>query len=74
MTKSKEIANNIKDYYKEKGNNCYVREKRVVNEDFISILNEYDKLLSSVSIEDIINIEKIILSNYKEMVIENYEN
>ena len=40
--------------------------------DFISILNEYEKIVDITNNgEDLMKIEKIIISNYEEMVIED---
>ena len=41
------------------------------NKSFISILKEYDKIINLVSDKDIDEIQRIIISNYKEMVLGN---
>lgn len=74
ITKNKKIANKIKEYYEKLGNNCNVSEKRVTNNEYINTLNEYDKVLLIANEKDLINIEKIVLANYEEMVLQTNEN
>ena len=72
ITKNKKTAENIKVYYESLANNIYIKEKYVSNYSFLNILTEYDKITSIASNgEDLIGIEKIVISNYKEMVVEN---
>lgn len=72
ITKNEEIAKKIKVYYEKLNNNIYVREKYVDNYSFLNILTEYDKIC--IAIDDnknLIDIERIVISNYKEMILEN---
>ena len=71
ITKNNQIARKIKEHYDKKGNNIYVKENIIDNKSFLSILGEYDKIIDIASDNDIEEIEKIIISNYKEMVLEN---
>ena len=71
ITKNNQIAKKIKEHYDKKGNNIYVKENIVDNKSFLSILGEYDKIIDIASDNDIEEIEKIVISNYKEMVLEN---
>ena len=71
ITKDKEIASTIKEYYENKGYSIYVKESLIDNSSFLSVLGEYDKIISITSEDDIPDIEKIVISNYKEMVLEN---
>lgn len=71
ITKDKEIASKIKEYYEKQGYSIYVKENIINNNSFISILGEYDKIINITSPGDITEIEKIVISNYKEMVLEN---
>lgn len=71
VTKDKEIASKIKEHYEKKGYSIYVKESILENETFLSVLGEYDKIINITSPKDIEEIEKIVLSNYKEMVLEN---
>ena len=71
ITKNNQIAKKIKEHYDKKGNNIYVKENIVDNKSFLSILGEYDKIIDIASDNDIEEIEKIVISNYKERVLEN---
>lgn len=70
VTKKQEIVSKIKGFYEKKYNNITVKEKLVNEDSFLTILNEYDKMIEISTIErDITTIEKIVMSNYKEMVL-----
>ncbi len=70
VTKNIKIANKIKELYEKDGNNISVIDKNVNSEEFLTILSEYDKIaLIANRDDDLIEIEKIIMANYKEMVI-----
>ncbi len=71
ITKSNENIQKIKEFYDKKGNNIYVKESIENNKAFISILKEYDKIIGIAENNDIEEIEKIVISNYKEMVLED---
>ena len=71
LTKAKEIAAKIKEYYRKKGYSIYIKENIIDNKSFISVLTEYDKIINITSEEDIKEVEKIVISAYKEMVLEN---
>lgn len=71
ITKSSENIQKIKELYEKQGNNIYVKEEIQSNKSFISILKEYDKIINLVSDKDIDEIQRIIISNYKEMVLGN---
>lgn len=71
ITKSNQIAKKIKEHYKKKGNSIYVKENIIDNKSFLSVLGEYDKIIDITSDNDLEEIEKIVISNYKEMVLEN---
>ena len=71
ITKNNQIARKIKEHYDKKGNNIYVKENIIDNKSFLSVLGEYDKIIDIASDNDIEEIEKIVISNYKEMVLEN---
>ncbi len=68
ITKDEKIAQKIQDYYQKNGNNSNIEEKTIDNQTFLSVLGEYDKVAKiATSDKDLIQIEKIVLSNYKEM-------
>lgn len=71
ITKSSEIAGQIKELYEKDGYSIYVKESIENNKSFLSVLGEYDKVIGIASSNDIKEIEKIVLSNYKEMVLED---
>lgn len=71
ITKDKQIASRIKEYYEKDGYSIYVKENILDNKQFLSILGEYDKIIDITSESDIPEIEKIVISNYKEMVLES---
>lgn len=71
ITKNEKIAEKIKDYYGKTSNNVVIQEKNVTNESFLNLVAEYDKITSiTTSDKDLISIEKIVISNYKEMILE----
>lgn len=75
ITKNKENADKIKEFYKDSFNNISIREKYVSNEVFLTELKEYDKVISIVTKEKDLNaVQKIIFSNYKEMVLKDDTN
>ena len=47
----------------------YVREKYINNANFVSVLSEYDKLIDVASLNSFADLQKIVLSNYKEMIL-----
>lgn len=71
ITKNSEIAKRIKEYYTKKGYSIYIKEIIENNKAFLSILSEYDRIILLASDNDMREIEKIIISNYKEMVLNN---
>lgn len=71
ITKNSQIAKRIKELYKKDGYSIYVKENIEGNKSFLSVLSEYDKIIDIASDNDLKEIEKIVISNYKEMVLEN---
>ena len=71
ITKSQNIAKRIKEFYEKNDYSIYVKEELINNKSFLSILGEYDKIIDITSENDLPEIEKIVISNYKEMVLEN---
>ena len=71
VSKKENIASRIKTYYESDNKSIYIKEKNIANASFLNILTEYDKITSiATNDRDLINIEKIVLSNYKEMVLQ----
>ena len=62
ITKSEEIAKKIKELYQERG-------IKINNEEFLNNVTQFDILLNEAkTLEEIITIEKIILSNYDDLI------
>ena len=75
ITKSKENSQKIKEFYSDTYNNISVREKYVDNETFVIQLKEYDKVVSIITkLDDLSSVQKIIFSNYEEMVLKSDSN
>lgn len=73
MSLNKKIATRIKEYYEDKGYNIYIEKQLISNEDFTTSLVEYDKILNiSNDDKDIEIIEKVVISSYKELVVDEY--
>lgn len=69
ITGNYENSLKVKEFYKEKGYDIYVRENNIKNERFISVLSQYDILLSDSNIDNFDSICNQILSSYEELVI-----
>lgn len=75
ITKIKKQAERIKVYYESLGNNVYIKERKLTNNPFLNILDEYDKITTIASNDDdLISIERIVLSNYEEMILQDESN
>lgn len=70
ISSSKDTIKDIEAYYQKKDYKTYIKEKQVTNESFLSILKEYEKIIKIAKEKDKIPIERIILSNYEELVLE----
>ena len=51
ITANKENADKIKNYWNKKGYDIYVKEKTIDNKSFVTILNQYDEILSKTNDE-----------------------
>lgn len=69
ITKNHDNALKIKEFFKEKGYDIYIRENNIKNNSFISVLNQYDILLSGSDKDSIESICNQVLSSYEELVI-----
>ena len=66
ITRNKDTAEYIKTSYE---------NKKFNSKTFINLLNEYDKVAKiSSNTDDLFTIEKIVISNYKETVLQNDSN
>jgi hypothetical protein len=69
ITKDKDIAFKIKELYEERGYKINVKEKKVNNEEFSNNVSQFDILLKEVTtFDEIITIERIVLSNYDDLI------
>lgn len=69
MTKSQNNANKIKEKYKQENITTYIVEKNITNSDFITILKQYDDVLTKTDDTKTIKvIENQVLANYKEYI------
>lgn len=72
ITTSMENANKIKKIYENKNININIEPQKIDNDEFLSNLEQYDILISSVnSDESIISINEVVLSSYDEIVLGN---
>lgn len=69
ITSNLKDAEKLKDIYKKNYNNTFIEKEYITNKQFITLLLEFEKIFSIASNEDKIKIQKIVLSNYKEMVL-----
>ena len=73
VSKNKKNAEKIKEFYKQKGYSTYIKEKITDNKEFLTILGQYDELLSSVKEDKTIEVIcNQILAKYEEMVNNEY--
>ena len=69
ITKLENIAKRIKTSYEKNYKQVSIKEINVNNNSFLNILGEYDKITTIASNDkDLLDIEKIVISNYKEMI------
>ena len=59
----------IKDIYEEKDYSVIVKPVVVDNVEFISNLEEFDKLILEVDSSNVVSIMNVILSSYEEIVL-----
>ncbi len=68
ITSNLSNASNIEKYFNSKGYKVFIEEKTIKDKKFLSILNEYDRIFTVIDKDNIENILKIVIENYKEMV------
>ena len=75
ISKNKDTAEYIKTSYEDKKFKSKIVVKYINDKTFINLLNEYDKVAKiSSNANDLFTIEKIVISNYKETVLQNDSN
>ncbi len=69
MTKNSSNLDKLKSYYQNLGYDIYIKEIKVDNEEFLSILDQYDNLLSKTEDQETIKtICSKVLQKYEELV------
>lgn len=69
ITKDVENAKKIKNIYKNKGYDIYIKEKNLSNEEFSSNITQFDLLINSTNNEEeILKITEVVLANYEEII------
>ena len=69
ITKNIDVAKKIKELYEERGYKIKIIEKRLKNEEFSNNVTQFDILLKDAkTFDEILTIEKIILSNYDDLI------
>jgi sulfur transfer complex TusBCD TusB component (DsrH family) len=71
MTHNKNNVDILEEYYMSKGNDIYVRELTTNNLEFLELIKQYDILLQSGGNNELLQIEKQVLSKYEELVLQN---
>jgi hypothetical protein len=72
ITYNKDNVSKLEGYYVSKGNDIYVRELKTDNPEFLELLKQYDLLLeSSGGDNELLQIEKQILSHYEELILKD---
>ena len=68
ITKEKEVAEKIKEIYKEKGYLVSIKEKIIPSREFLENVSQFDLLVENAKTEEeILKIEEVILANYHEL-------
>lgn len=69
ITKDEKNAKKIKQIYTEKGYDIYIKEQKLLNEEFSSNVTQFDLLISNTSnSEEILTITEVVLANYEEII------
>ena len=69
ITKNIDVAKKIKELYEERGYKIKIKEKQLKNEEFSNNVSQFDILLKeATTFDEVLTIEKIILSNYDDLI------
>jgi hypothetical protein len=72
ITHNKNNVDRLEGYFHSKGNDIYVRELTTNNTEFLELIDKYDLLLESSSGDkELLQIEKQVLSKYKELILKD---
>ncbi len=69
ITKKIENANKIKEYFNSAGYDINIKENKVTNGVFVSIVNQYDLILNDAEGEAIGDICSQVINSYEELVV-----
>ncbi len=68
ITRTEKNASKLKEMYKDKGYQVYIKEVNLNNEEFYNNVTQFDLLLENTKEEnEILTIEEVILANYEEL-------
>lgn len=69
ITKDNEVLSKLKEYYSSRGNDIYVKEKKINNKSFLEYLSKYDNMIKETNDKELIEaIEKDILKKYEKII------
>ncbi len=72
ITRDEENAKKIKELYKNKGYQLYIKEINLSNEEFFNNVTQFDLLIKNTEKEtEILTIEEVVLANYEEIIKNN---
>lgn len=74
ITKSKKNALKVKEFFVNMGYDIYIKENKVKNGTFVSVVSQYDLLLDDAEGEAIGDICSQIINSYEELVINENKN
>lgn len=69
ITKSESVAKKLKNIYEQTGNQIYIKEIKLNNQEFESNVTQFDLLLNcATSKAEMLTIEEVVLANYEEII------
>lgn len=68
ITLNEENAKKIKEVYKNKGKDIYIKEKNINSLEFVDYLNNKDISFNNISDDEILKIQNEIINKYKELM------
>lgn len=68
ITLNEENAKKIKEVYKNKGKDIYIKEKNINSLEFVDYLNNKDISFNNISDDEILKIQNEIINKYKELI------
>lgn len=69
ITRDEQNAKKIKEIYKNRGYQLYIKEINLSNEEFFNNVTQFDLLIKNTdNDEEILTIEEVVLANYEEII------